>query len=99
MLEFKWMHSLSSISVVSFIGSYPSPYTLTPSQIETYICINKFIHANWMILVLVMAWAAVKFGINTIHECCIEIYIYFSVQQEWYLSQISLPIPILVCIC
>ena len=38
-------------------------------------------------LVLVIAWVAVKFGINIMS---VVLEIPFPIQQEWYLSQISL---------
>ena len=41
---------------------------------------------SMLLYVLVIAWVAVKFGIKY-HECCNT----FLRQQEWYLSQISLP--------
>ena len=53
-------------------------------------------NSNKMEFVLVIAWVAVKFGINTT-LVVLEIYHFqynksgkFPIQQEWYLSQISL---------
>ena len=40
-----------------------------------------------MVLVLVIAWVAVKFGINTTH---VALKFLCLMQQEWFLSQISL---------
>ena len=40
-----------------------------------------------VLLVLLMPWVAVKFGINTMSAA---LKFPFSIQQEWYLSQISL---------
>ena len=44
-----------------------------------------------MVLVLVIAWVAVKFGINTMS---VALKFPFSMQQEWYLSQILLLFPV-----